>query len=88
MLLPSVLLIGAYIVNMPVLRTHAKSDWHHSLHWLHRDGVCHGRSGRGGHRLVGVALLSIPAVGVVSYAGIDAAVIPPLRRSPLHLLLG
>lgn len=85
MLLPSVLLIGAYIVNMPVLRTHANLIGTIPFIGCTVMAFAMAEVEKGaGHRLVGVALLSIPAVSVVSYAlGIDAAVIRYFGAFPL-----
>lgn len=85
MLLPSLLLIGAYVVGIPVLRTHANLVGTIPFIGCAVMAFAMAEVEKGaGHRLVGIALLSIPLVSVISYAlGVDAAVIRYFGAFPL-----
>lgn len=85
MLVPSVLLMMAYGLDMPVLRAHANLVGTIPLIGCALMAFAMARVEKGaGHWLVGVALLSIPAVSLISYAmGIDAVVVRYFGAFPL-----
>ncbi|MDE2595009.1 MAG: hypothetical protein KGL57_12295 [Burkholderiales bacterium] len=85
MLLPSVVLMGAYAAGVMVLRTQANLAGTIPLIGCALMAFSMSRVEKGaGHALVGFALLSIPMVSLVSFAlGIDAVVVRHFGAFPL-----